>query len=142
MRQWLVLVLALGAAGACSTPGAGARGAEGDTGAAAVAARADSAARRAAATAAVAERPRIYVDVRTPEEFTAGHLAGAINIPLSEIEQRWAELKAYPDAQIVLYCRSGKRAGAALAIVTGHGITNASNGGGLEDLRKQVEAGR
>jgi len=140
MRRWLVLALV--AAGACSTPRAGARGAEGVMGAAALAARADSAARRAAAAAAVAERPRVYVDVRTPEEFAAGHLPGAVNIPVSDLEQRWADLKAYPDKQIVLYCRSGQRAGVALAIVTKHGITNAINGGGLENLRKQVETGR
>ena len=43
------------------------------------------------------------LDVRPPEEFAAGHLAGAINIPLSELEARLGELR--PDQEIVAYCR-------------------------------------
>lgn len=148
MRQWLVLVLALAAAGACTTPQAGTRaGKEGGPQAAARVARADSVARADAAAradalaraAALAERPRVYVDVRTPEEYNAGHLPQAVNIPVNDMEQRWAELRAYPDRLIVLYCRSGHRAGVALQIVGQHGIENATNGGGYENLRKQLE---
>ena len=43
------------------------------------------------------------LDVRPPEEFAAGHLSGAINIPLSELEARLGELR--PDQEIVAYCR-------------------------------------
>ncbi|HEX9109169.1 MAG TPA: rhodanese-like domain-containing protein [Longimicrobiales bacterium] len=100
---------------------------------AAARARSDSLAR--AALAATAPGKRLYVDVRTPEEFAAGHLPGAINIPVADLEQRWTELKSYPQRQIVLYCRSGHRAGLALEAVKQHGIANAVNGGGLESLR-------
>ncbi len=79
------------------------------------------------------------MDVRTPEEFAAGHLPGAINIPLGDLEQRWPELKAFAHRQIILSCRSGVRAGHALEIVTGHGITNARNGGGYESLRRLLQ---
>lgn len=51
------------------------------------------------------------IDVRTPEEYAEGHLAGAINIPLDEFEPQ-----ALPDtngAQRILYCRSGRRSGIA-----------------------------
>jgi hypothetical protein len=44
----------------------------------------------------------VIVDVRTPEQFAEGHIAGAINIPEAETEQRLAELPK--DKQIVLYC--------------------------------------
>ncbi|HEY4775471.1 MAG TPA: metalloregulator ArsR/SmtB family transcription factor [Xanthobacteraceae bacterium] len=43
------------------------------------------------------------LDVRPPDEFALGHLPGAINIPLSEIEARLADLD--PDQEIVAYCR-------------------------------------
>ena len=50
------------------------------------------------------------IDVRSPEEFRAGHIPGAINIPLQEFEQRFDELSAYKDREAVLYCESGMRA--------------------------------
>lgn len=43
------------------------------------------------------------LDVRPPEEYASGHIPGAINIPLKELEQRLKELP--PDQQIVAYCR-------------------------------------
>ncbi|MEN5092076.1 metalloregulator ArsR/SmtB family transcription factor [Pseudomonas protegens] len=43
------------------------------------------------------------LDVRSPEEFAQGHLPGAINIPLDDLEQRLAELPA--DQELVAYCR-------------------------------------
>jgi ArsR family transcriptional regulator len=43
------------------------------------------------------------LDVRPPDEFEVGHLPGAINIPLSELEARLTELD--PDHEIVAYCR-------------------------------------
>ncbi|MGC5703616.1 metalloregulator ArsR/SmtB family transcription factor [Pseudomonas sp. NFXW11] len=43
------------------------------------------------------------LDVRPPEEFALGHLPGAINIPLEDLEQRLAELPA--DQELVAYCR-------------------------------------
>lgn len=43
------------------------------------------------------------LDVRPEDEFALGHLPGAINIPLSELERRLADLD--PDQEIVAYCR-------------------------------------
>ncbi len=50
------------------------------------------------------------IDVRTPWEYRAGHIPGAINIPLQEFEQRLAELSAYRDREVVVYCETGVRA--------------------------------
>ena len=55
----------------------------------------------------VAEGARL-VDVRTPEEFAASHLPGAVNIPVQELDRRMTELGP-KDEPIVLYCRSGSR---------------------------------
>lgn len=43
------------------------------------------------------------IDLRPPEEYRAGHVAGALSIPLDELEARLAELP--PDVEIVAYCR-------------------------------------
>lgn len=45
------------------------------------------------------------IDVRPPEEYAAGHLPGAVNIPLAELEQRLAELGQDKEQEIVAYCR-------------------------------------
>ena len=50
------------------------------------------------------------IDVRTPDEFQAGHLPGAINIPLQAFQQRFDELGAYKDREVIMYCESGMRA--------------------------------
>ena len=62
------------------------------------------------------------VDVRTPDEFAAGHLPGAINVPLAELGQRMVELEP-KDGALVLYCRSGNRSGQAKAQLERAGFT-------------------
>jgi rhodanese-related sulfurtransferase len=57
----------------------------------------------------------VVLDVRTPEEYDEGHVAGAINIPHDQIGDRLAELEAYRDQGLVVYCRTGRRAGVAEA---------------------------
>lgn len=62
------------------------------------------------------------VDVRTPDEFAAGHLPGAVNIPLAELGHRLDELEPR-DGAVVLYCRSGNRSGQAKALLARAGFT-------------------
>ncbi len=52
------------------------------------------------------------VDVRTPAEFAAGHVPGAVNIPFDEMPRRFAEVGP-PSTPVLLYCRSGRRSGIA-----------------------------
>ncbi|HEX2673290.1 MAG TPA: rhodanese-like domain-containing protein [Polyangiaceae bacterium] len=52
------------------------------------------------------------VDVRTRGEFADSHIAGAVNIPVQELEARMSELDPKNGA-IVVYCRSGHRSGNA-----------------------------
>ncbi len=57
------------------------------------------------------------VDVRTPAEFAAGHVPGAVNIPFQAITRRTATRPVDQDSEVVLYCGHGPRAwiaGAAL----------------------------
>ena len=48
------------------------------------------------------------IDVRSPSEFAAGHIPGAVNIPMDQIEARLDDLR--PGAPIILICQMGKRA--------------------------------
>jgi sulfur-carrier protein adenylyltransferase/sulfurtransferase len=54
------------------------------------------------------------VDVREPREFSAGHLRGAVNIPLAHLSERLGEIP--PQAAVVFVCRSGNRSQAACAL--------------------------
>lgn len=62
------------------------------------------------------------VDVRTPAEFAAGHVPGALNIPFDEIGRRAVEV-GDPGDPVVLYCRTGRRSGLAAATLRGLGFS-------------------
>jgi rhodanese-related sulfurtransferase len=63
------------------------------------------------------------VDVRTPAEFAAGHVPGAVNVPFDQIAARAGDLGP-PGAPLLLYCRSGRRSGIAAQELRGLGFTN------------------
>lgn len=71
------------------------------------------------------------VDVRTPEEFMGGHVAGSINIPLFEVPQNLEKFKNMQN--IVLCCASGNRSGQATAFLKQNGI-ECTNGGSWMDV--------
>jgi len=62
------------------------------------------------------------VDVRTPEEYAAGHVPGARNIPFDQMAQRFGELGP-PSTPLVLYCHSGRRSGIAVQVLKSKGFT-------------------
>ncbi|MFT2091805.1 rhodanese-like domain-containing protein [Paraglaciecola sp. 2405UD69-4] len=72
------------------------------------------------------EDPSSYflVDVRTPKEFAEGHVPNAINIPLSELSTSLEKFSNLENKHIVLYCRSGYRAGKASKMLQQHGFNN------------------
>ncbi len=64
-----------------------------------------------------ADHSLFLLDVRTPEEYAAGHLPGAVNIPNGELAARIAELAGARERDIVVYCRTGVRSAQALAVL-------------------------
>jgi phage shock protein E len=97
------------------------------------------------ATSQPATRPKtaattkkLIIDVRTVGEFNDDHIPGAINIPHNLIGARIEELKIARNREIVLYCRSGGRAGVALATLKKLGYTNVTNAGGFEGLMDRM----
>jgi len=69
--------------------------------------------------------PFVVLDVRTPEEFAEGHIAGAKLIPVKELENRLAEVPN--DRQVYVYCRSGVRSVQASEILASAGYTHIEN---------------
>ncbi|MBL1320872.1 MAG: rhodanese-like domain-containing protein [Methylophaga sp.] len=69
----------------------------------------------------------VIIDVRTQSEWDAGHIPGAIHIPLSEVKGRLDEFKAFDGKEIVMQCRSGKRSAAAGKILLAAGYEDVSN---------------
>jgi rhodanese-related sulfurtransferase len=76
------------------------------------------------------------VDVRTRAEFSGGHVAGSINIPLQEIVERIDELKALKQP-ILFCCASGGRSGQATAYFKAQGF-DCENGGSWLDVNYQM----
>lgn len=64
----------------------------------------------------------LLLDVRTPEEFSAGHISGALLIPVQELPDRLDELAAFKQRGIVTYCQSGRRATKALELLKDAGF--------------------
>jgi rhodanese-related sulfurtransferase len=68
----------------------------------------------------VKKDPALFVlDVRSPEEFAAGHVPGAVNIPHDQVASRLAEIPK--NKEVVLYCRSGRRSGLAAEALEANG---------------------
>ena len=75
---------------------------------------------------------KTIIDVRTRAEFSGGHVANSLNIPLQEIQQRLEEIKKMPQP-IILCCASGNRSGQATAFLKSIGI-DCENGGSWLDV--------
>ena len=88
----------------------------------------------AAEAVAAIEDGASVVDVRTPEEYDAGHLPGARNIDVSadDFESRIETLD--PTESYVVYCRTGNRSAAAVRTMLDAGFDDVVNGGGYDDL--------
>jgi len=87
----------------------------------------------------------VLIDIRPAEEYQAGHVAGAISIPLGELKSRLTEIPR--DAEVVAYCRGPfcVLAPQALDILRGAGIPARRLDGGLPEWRAAghpVEVGR
>lgn len=70
-----------------------------------------------------AESAPLILDVRTVDEFEAGHIPGALNIPYDELPTRLAELPIGKSDAVIVYCRTGRRAGVAATTLGEAGYT-------------------
>jgi phage shock protein E len=70
------------------------------------------------------------VDVRSPAEFSMGHIPGAVNVPLQELSSRASSLGA-KDGPVILYCASGTRSAMGRSVLKGQGFTQVFNLGAM-----------
>jgi rhodanese-related sulfurtransferase len=73
----------------------------------------------------------MLLDVRTPEEWTAGHAGEAVWIPMDQVEARQGELPG--DGEIMVICRSGQRSGVVATALRGAGYDATNVAGGMVD---------
>jgi NADPH-dependent 2,4-dienoyl-CoA reductase/sulfur reductase-like enzyme/rhodanese-related sulfurtransferase len=78
------------------------------------------------------ERP-FLLDVRTPQEFSKGTIADAVNIPVDELRSRWQELPA--GRQIAVFCQVGQRGYLATRILRQAGVNASNLSGGYRTYR-------
>jgi len=77
------------------------------------------------------------VDVRTPDEFAEGSVEGAVNIPLSVLEQELSQFKNKEN--IIVFCRSGARSGNAKLILEQNGFEHIINGGPWQNVQQALD---
>ena len=84
----------------------------------------------------------ILLDVRRADEFEAGHIPGAVNLPNEEIGTE--EIPSLPDKTqtIYIYCRSGNRSKQAADKLLALGYTNLIEFGGIIDYTGELEYGK
>lgn len=80
----------------------------------------------------------ILLDVRSSDEYASGYLQGARNIPHDRIAEEIATVVPDKSTQVILYCRSGRRAETAMKAMRELGYENVSNFGGLEDAQERL----
>lgn len=64
----------------------------------------------------------IVLDVRTPEEFRAGHIPFAINVPIDQLPRRLGEFESVKDRQFALVCESGGRSSKGVTLLKQNGF--------------------
>jgi phage shock protein E len=79
----------------------------------------------------------IIVDVRSKDEFAGGHIKGAINIPVDQLNRH---LSKFPNKNqvIITCCASGMRSGVAKSTLSSNGYTQVYNGGSWRNLQQKI----
>ena len=73
----------------------------------------------------------VVLDVRTPSEYSSGHLKGARLVPVQELSEKLPQLTSLKSKPLLVYCRSGHRSAAASKILADHGFKPLNMKGGI-----------
>lgn len=84
---------------------------------------------------ALVKKGAFLLDVRTPQEFAAGHVEGATNIPVQELEAKLASVPAKKDQDVVVYCHSGRRSANAKQILEKAGWSKVHDFGAMTNWK-------
>ena len=80
----------------------------------------------------------VLLDVRTPEEYSEGHIPKSKNVPLQTLD-KIRNIVDNKDTGLFVYCYSGARSRQAAAMLGQMGYTNVKNIGGISSYRGKVE---
>ena len=83
----------------------------------------------------------LIVDVRRPDEFAEGHIAGAINVPSDDITDDMPELLPDKEQTLLVYCRSGNRSKEASRKLADIGYTKVYEFGGINTWEGEIVTG-
>ena len=84
------------------------------------------------------EEGYILLDVRTKGEYESGYIPGAINIPLSDIDEKIISSLPDKSQMILVYCRSGNRSREASDKLSKLGYSNVLEIGGINDWKEEI----
>ncbi len=76
------------------------------------------------------------IDVRSPGEFSTGHIKGSVNIPVQNLEKNLKKIKK--DKPVITCCASGMRSASALRILKANGYKEVHNGGSWGSLERRI----
>jgi rhodanese-related sulfurtransferase len=79
------------------------------------------------ATQMINREDAVVIDVREAAEYARGHILGARNVPLKELERRLGELEKHKAKPLILCCESGSRSGNAISVLRRHGFEKVQN---------------
>ena len=69
----------------------------------------------------------VVIDLRPADEFAKGHVLGARNVPLADLERRAADLDKHKAKPVIVYSADPSRAGGAVALLRKHGFSSVYN---------------
>lgn len=82
----------------------------------------------------------LLLDCRTPEEFSAARIEGAVLIPMQEIERRLSEIEGHEDDTVIVHCHHGVRSLRVTAFLRQRGFERAvSMAGGIDRWSIEVD---
>jgi phage shock protein E len=81
------------------------------------------------------------IDVRTPQEYAEIHIPQSISLPLNQLDSEISKITKDKNADLIVYCLSGRRAAAACIRLTAMGYVNVNNMGGIQSWQYQTVSG-
>lgn len=80
----------------------------------------------------------VLLDVRQPDEFNSGHIAGAVLVPHDTIADRIGSVVPDKETPVYVYCRSGRRSAIAVEAMKRLGYTDLVDLGGIDEARERL----
>jgi len=79
------------------------------------------------ATQLINRSDALVIDLRTADEYAKGHILGAKNIPLADLERRRGELEKHKAKPVIMHCGNGNSSGAGVALLRKNGFASVHN---------------